>query len=82
MKVFDCITYFNEPMLFEVRLNILNKYVDEFIVAEANFTHSGYRKKINFNKDLYPKFKNRINTNFFFANPMGNQIPLTTYQVY
>ena len=60
MKVFDCITYFNEPMLFEVRLNILDKYVDEFIVAEANFTHSGYRKKINFNKDLYPKFKNRI----------------------
>ena len=60
MKVFDCITYFDEPMLFEVRLNILDKYVDEFIVAEANFTHSGYRKKINFNKDLYPKFKNRI----------------------
>ena len=60
MKVFDCITYFNEPMLFEVRLNILDKYVDEFIVAEANFTHSGYKKKINLNKYLDPKFKNRI----------------------
>tara|TARA_Y100000768_G_scaffold291499_1_gene225509 strand:- start:267 stop:1172 length:906 start_codon:yes stop_codon:yes gene_type:complete len=60
MKIFDCITYFNEPMLFEIRLNILDKHVDEFIVAEASFTHSGHKKKINFNKDLYPKFKNRI----------------------
>jgi beta-1,4-mannosyl-glycoprotein beta-1,4-N-acetylglucosaminyltransferase len=60
MKIFDCITYFNEPLLFELRLNILDKYVDQFIVAEALFTHSGEPKKINFNKELYPKFKNRI----------------------
>ena len=60
MKIFDCITYFNEPLLFELRLNILDKYVDEFIVAEALYTHSGKPKKINFNKELYPKFKHRI----------------------
>ena len=60
MKIFDCITYFDEPMLFEVRLNVLDKYVDEFIVAEALYTHSGKLKKINFNKEMYPKFKNRI----------------------
>jgi len=60
MKIFDCITYFNEPLLFELRLNILDKYVDEFIVCEASYTHSGERKKINFKKDNYPKFKNRI----------------------
>ena len=60
MKIFDCTTYFNEPMLFEIRLNVLDKYVDEFIVAEASYTHSGEKKKINFNKELYPKFKNRI----------------------
>ena len=60
MKIFDCITYFNEPMLFELRLNILDKYVDEFIVAEALYTHSGKQKKINFDKELYPKFKHRI----------------------
>ena len=45
MKIFDCITYFDEPMLFEIRLNILDKLVDEFIVAEALYTHSGKRKK-------------------------------------
>ena len=60
MKIFDCITYFNEPMMFDLRLNILDKYVDEFIVSEAIYTHSGEKKKINFDKDLYPKFKNRI----------------------
>ncbi len=60
MKIFDCITYFDEPLLFELRLNILDKYVDEFIVSEATYTHSGEKKKINFNKELYPKFKDRI----------------------
>jgi beta-1,4-mannosyl-glycoprotein beta-1,4-N-acetylglucosaminyltransferase len=60
MKIFDCTTYFNEPMLFEIRLNILDNYIDEFIVSEALYTHSGKKKKINFNKELYPRFKNRI----------------------
>jgi hypothetical protein len=26
------VTYFDEPILFEIRLNILNKYVDNFLV--------------------------------------------------
>ena len=60
MKIFDCTTFFDEPLLFDLRLNILNDYVDEFIVSEATFTHSGQRKKINFNKKNYPKFKDRI----------------------
>ena len=46
MKIFDCITFFNEPLLFELRLNILNEYVDEFIVCEATYTHSGEKKKL------------------------------------
>ena len=60
MKIFDCITFFNEPLLFELRLNILNEYVDEFIVCEATYTHSGQKKKINFDKNNYPNFKNKI----------------------
>ena len=46
MKIFDCITYFDEPLLFDLRLNMLNKYVDKFIVCEATFTHSGKKKKL------------------------------------
>ena len=46
MKIFDCTTYFDEPLLFELRLNILNNYVDKFIVCEATYTHSGQKKKL------------------------------------
>ena len=73
MKIFDCTTYFDEPMLFEIRLNILDKYVDEFIVSEALYTHSGKKKKINFNKELFPKFKNRI-THIVIENEPENII--------
>ena len=60
MKIFDCITYFDEPLLFEIRLNVLNDYVDEFIVCESTYTHSGQIKKINFDKNNYPNFKKKI----------------------
>ena len=60
MKIIDCVTYFDEPMLFEVRKNILNKYVDIFLVIEARHTHSGKKKKLNFNINNYPDIKNKI----------------------
>jgi len=60
MKIIDCITYFDEPILFDVRTNILNKYVDIFLVIEALHTHSGQKKKLNFNINNYPNFKNKI----------------------
>ena len=46
MKVYDCITYSNERLLFNLRLNILDKFVDRFIVIEANYSHSGNKKKL------------------------------------
>ena len=61
MKVIDCITYFNEPLLFELRLNILDKFIDEFIVCEARFTHAGEKKRLNFDIKKFEKFKNKIN---------------------
>ena len=60
MKIIDCVTYFDEPMLFEVRKNILNKYVDIFLVIEATYTHSGKKKKLNFNINNYPDIRNKI----------------------
>ena len=61
MKIIDCITYFNEPMLFEIRLNILEKYIDKFLVCEAKYTHTGERKKLNFDINKYQDFKKKIN---------------------
>ena len=44
MKIFDCFQFFDENMLLDLRLNILNKYVDKFVIVESCFMHSG--KKI------------------------------------
>ena len=60
MKIYDCITYFDEPMLFDLRLNILDQYVYKFIVIEAKHTHSGKTKKLNFDINNFKKFENKI----------------------
>lgn len=60
MKIIDCTTFFEEHMIMDLRFNILNNYVDKFIVCEATFSHSGQKKKINFNPNNYPKFKKKI----------------------
>ena len=46
MKVYDCITFLNEEELLELRLNILNKYVDFFVICEAREDHRGNSKKL------------------------------------
>ena len=60
MKIFDCTTYFNEPLIMDVRFNVLDKYVEKFIIVESTYSHSGIKKEINFDKNLYSKFKNKI----------------------
>ena len=60
MKIIDTTTFFEENMMMDIRFNILNPYVDKFIVCESLYTHSGKKKDINFNIKDYPKFKNKI----------------------
>ncbi len=60
MKIFDCTTYYDEPLLMDVRFNILNQYVEKFIVVEALFSHAGHQKKLNFDINNYKKFKDKI----------------------
>jgi len=52
--------YFDEEMILDVRLNTLDKYVDYFVVAESNFTHSGKKRNLNFDINKYKKFKDKI----------------------
>ena len=80
MKIYDCITYFNEKALFEIRLNCLNKYVDKFIVAEASYTHSGNKKKINFNINDYPLFKKKIHHIIIKENPKNIKLPENSFK--
>ena len=60
MKIFDCVTYFNEDRLLDLRFNILNDHVDFFVVCEAKEDHRGSSKKLNFNINNYFKFKEKI----------------------
>tara|TARA_B100001121_G_C18658803_1_gene607795 strand:- start:413 stop:1219 length:807 start_codon:yes stop_codon:yes gene_type:complete len=60
MKVYDCITFFNEEELLELRLNILNKHVDYFVICEAREDHRGNSKKLYFNLSKFNKFKEKI----------------------
>ena len=60
MKIFDCTMFFDEKMMYDLRLNLLNDYVDKFVVVESLYTHRGNKKKQNFNIDDYKKFKDKI----------------------
>lgn len=60
MKIFDCTTFFDENLMLEVRFNILNKHVDKFVVAEAKYSHSGKKKKLNFKINKFSEFKKKI----------------------
>ena len=52
--------FFDEEMLLELRLNTLDKFVDKFIIVESAYTHSGKEKKLIFDINKYPKFKEKI----------------------
>ena len=48
MKIIDTTTFFEEDMIMDIRFNILDPYIDKFIVCESLFTHSGKEKKNKF----------------------------------
>ena len=56
-KIFDCITFFDNNFMFNLRYNILKEYVDYFVVCESIYDHRGQPKKKNFiqNKEYDPK---------------------------
>ena len=60
MKIFDCFMYFDEDLLLDLRLNILNNFVDRFIIVESNLTHTGNLKKFQFDINKFKNFKHKI----------------------
>ena len=69
MKIYDCFMFFDEELLLDLRLNILDKYVDKFIVTEATYMHSGKSKKLNFDINKFSKFKEKIIYNVIDKQP-------------
>ena len=60
MKIVDSIMFFDENMLLDLRLNILNKYVSKFIICESTYNHNGEKKKLNFDIKNFSKFRSKI----------------------
>ena len=60
MKIFDCTTFYNENLMLETRFNILNDFVDKFVITEAKYSHSGEKKKLNFDFNRFKQFKKKI----------------------
>ncbi len=60
MKIFDCFMYFDEEVILDLRLNVLNPIVDYFVIVESSFTHKGEKRDLTFNIKKFDKFKNKI----------------------
>ena len=60
MRIFDCFMYFDEEILLDLRMNILDKYVDYFVIVESIYTHKGEKRKLHFNLKRFEKFENKI----------------------
>ena len=44
MKIFDCFLFFDEDIQLDIRLNVLDQYIDQFVIVESRFSHSGERR--------------------------------------
>ena len=87
MAIYDCFQYFNEDHIVDLRLNILDKYVDFFVISESTKNHQGQNKKLNFDIKNFPKFKKKIKfvvadytKNIDFNNHTGGESPVEQHQ--
>ena len=60
MKIFDCFMYFDEDLVLDVRLNLLNNFVDKFVIIESKYDHKGEKRKPLFDISKFKKFEKKI----------------------
>ncbi len=73
--------------MVDLRLNILDEYVDYFVISESTKTHQGKSKNINFDIKKFPKFKHKIkfliadyDKDINFQNHTGGESPVEQHQ--
>ena len=77
-KIIDCITFFDNNFMFNIRYNILKNYVDYFVICESKFDHKGVEKNKNF---IFEENFDKKKIKYFFLetafpknnNPWKNQ---------
>ncbi len=60
MRIYDCFSYWDEDLLLDLRLSILDKYVDYFVIVEGNKTWQNNRKNFRFDIKKFKNFKDKI----------------------
>tara|TARA_X000001036_G_scaffold349833_1_gene330453 strand:+ start:474 stop:1343 length:870 start_codon:yes stop_codon:yes gene_type:complete len=65
--------YFDEEIVLDLRLNVLDKYVDYFVIVESVFTHKGEKRTLKFDLDKFEKFKHKIIYLIYDKEPINIQ---------
>ena len=39
-KFIDCVTFFDNNFMFNLRYNVLKKYIDYFVICESKYDHN------------------------------------------
>jgi len=52
--------YFDEDLLLDLRLNVLNEYIDYFVIVESRYNHKGEKRNLRFNINNFINFKEKI----------------------
>jgi beta-1,4-mannosyl-glycoprotein beta-1,4-N-acetylglucosaminyltransferase len=76
--VYDAFTYNGEKEILDIRLNILNRHVDKFVIVEAKTTFTGQPKPLYFSQQefLFKKWWNKIEYYIIDENYTGAEIRL------
>ena len=43
-KIYDCVTFFDNNFMFDLRYNVLKDVVDFFVICESKYDHRGVKK--------------------------------------
>ena len=69
--------YHNEDTVLDVRLNYLDKFIDNFVIVESTFTHKGDKRNLNFKIENFPEYKNKII--YLVYNEQPNKVSILAY---
>jgi beta-1,4-mannosyl-glycoprotein beta-1,4-N-acetylglucosaminyltransferase len=52
--------FYDEDLLIDLRLNILDQHVDFFVIVESKYFHNGKERQLKFDIKKYKQFENKI----------------------
>ncbi|MBQ3945191.1 MAG: hypothetical protein II670_06210, partial [Alphaproteobacteria bacterium] len=79
MKVYDCFMFFNEFELLKLRFELLDSFVDYFVIVESEKTFKGETKSLLFKERMgeFEKYKDKI----IYVCPQNIPQPVVTDEI-